>query len=286
MTHHVALVKKLQRSACQRRSRAAAARRHARARARDARPACPGRSRHARSAPPHGLPRALDAGVGARASAIARDARRHTPSGRAGRGRRLEQLGIVRRAGAGPVRCPAKPVRYTTFGLDGYRRALAVFTELERERGASTSSFLACLTRISNEMRSRLLTDIGKMRKLYTVQVQYSMQQSKRAGPPARACTSPRSRSRGRRRLRRPSVRDAVSTRMPHGRCALPQPDNRGHEWAPRVPARTRLQDSCVRRLLPCSSLWLSGKGCRPGGLRRFWVWLRTSLLVTGGSRC
>jgi DNA-binding MarR family transcriptional regulator len=45
----------------------------------------------------------------------------------------LEQLGIVEQL-PDPTDARAKLVRYTPFGVDGYRRALAVFTELEREQ--------------------------------------------------------------------------------------------------------------------------------------------------------
>jgi DNA-binding MarR family transcriptional regulator len=75
--------------------------------------------------------RALDAGPGARASAIARDAR-VTRQAVAQAVAELEQLGILEQA-PDPTDARAKLVRYTTFGLDGYRRALAVFTALERE---------------------------------------------------------------------------------------------------------------------------------------------------------
>jgi DNA-binding MarR family transcriptional regulator len=75
--------------------------------------------------------RALDAGPGARASAIARDAG-VTRQAVAQVVTELKQLGIIEQA-PDPTDTRAKLVRYTTFGLDGYRRALAVFTELERE---------------------------------------------------------------------------------------------------------------------------------------------------------
>jgi DNA-binding MarR family transcriptional regulator len=75
--------------------------------------------------------RALDAGAGARASAIARDAG-VTRQAVAQVVAELEQLGIVEQA-PDATDARAKLVRYTTFGLDGYRRALAVFTEFERE---------------------------------------------------------------------------------------------------------------------------------------------------------
>jgi DNA-binding MarR family transcriptional regulator len=75
--------------------------------------------------------RALDAGAGARASAIARDAG-VTRQAVAQVVAELEQLGIVEQA-PDATDARAKLVRYTTFGLDGYRRALTVFTELERE---------------------------------------------------------------------------------------------------------------------------------------------------------
>ena len=75
--------------------------------------------------------RALDAGPGARASAIARDAG-VTRQAVAQVVAELEQLGIIEQT-PDPTDARAKLVHYTTFGLDGYARALAVFTELERE---------------------------------------------------------------------------------------------------------------------------------------------------------
>jgi DNA-binding MarR family transcriptional regulator len=76
--------------------------------------------------------RALDAGPGTRASTIAHDAR-VTRQAVAQVVAELEQLGIVEQL-PDPTDARAKLVRYTPFGVDGYRRALAVFTELEREQ--------------------------------------------------------------------------------------------------------------------------------------------------------
>jgi DNA-binding MarR family transcriptional regulator len=75
--------------------------------------------------------RALDPGDGMRASALARDA---------GVSRQaigqvvadLGQLGIIEQV-PDPSDARAKLVRYTRSGRAGYRRALAVFTDLERE---------------------------------------------------------------------------------------------------------------------------------------------------------
>ena len=67
----------------------------------------------------------------ARASAIARDAR-VTRQAVAQVVAELEQLDIIEQA-PDPTDARAKLVGYATFGLDGYRRAPAVFTELERE---------------------------------------------------------------------------------------------------------------------------------------------------------
>jgi DNA-binding MarR family transcriptional regulator len=76
--------------------------------------------------------RALDAGDGTRPSTIARDAG-VTRQAIAQVVAELERLGIVEQF-PDPTDARAKIVRYTPFGLDGYRRALAVFTELEREQ--------------------------------------------------------------------------------------------------------------------------------------------------------
>jgi DNA-binding MarR family transcriptional regulator len=75
--------------------------------------------------------RGLDAGEGARASALAREA----GVTRQAIGQviaELEQLDIVEQI-PDPSDARAKIVRYTPFGKRGYLRALAVFTELERE---------------------------------------------------------------------------------------------------------------------------------------------------------
>jgi DNA-binding MarR family transcriptional regulator len=83
---------------------------------------------------PRHLPvlRALDPASGTRASDIARDAG-VTRQAIAQVVAELEQFGIV---GQHPdaTDARAKIVRYTPLGLRGYRRAMAVFTELEREQ--------------------------------------------------------------------------------------------------------------------------------------------------------
>jgi DNA-binding MarR family transcriptional regulator len=76
--------------------------------------------------------RALDAGDGTRAATVARDAG-VTRQAIAQVVAELEQLGIVEQL-VDPTDARAKIVRYTPFGLDGYRRALAVFIELEHEQ--------------------------------------------------------------------------------------------------------------------------------------------------------
>jgi DNA-binding MarR family transcriptional regulator len=75
--------------------------------------------------------RGLDPDHGARASTLARDAG-VTRQAIAQVVAELEQLGIVEQT-PDPTDARAKIVRYTPFGLDGYHRAMAVFTDLERE---------------------------------------------------------------------------------------------------------------------------------------------------------
>jgi DNA-binding MarR family transcriptional regulator len=83
---------------------------------------------------PRHLPvlRALNPATGTRASEIARDAG-VTRQAIAQVVAELEQVGIVEQH-PDPTDARAKIVRYTPFGLRGYKRALAVFTELEREQ--------------------------------------------------------------------------------------------------------------------------------------------------------
>jgi DNA-binding MarR family transcriptional regulator len=75
--------------------------------------------------------RGLDPDHGARASALARDAG-ITRQAIAQVIAELEHLGIVEQI-PDPTDGRAKIVRYTPYGLDGYHRAMSVFTELERE---------------------------------------------------------------------------------------------------------------------------------------------------------
>jgi DNA-binding MarR family transcriptional regulator len=76
--------------------------------------------------------RALDPATGTRAADIARDAG-VTRQAIAQVVAELEQFGIVGQH-PDPTDARAKIVRYTPFGLRGYRRALKVFTDLEREQ--------------------------------------------------------------------------------------------------------------------------------------------------------
>jgi DNA-binding MarR family transcriptional regulator len=75
--------------------------------------------------------RGLDPDRGARAATLARGAG-ITRQAIAQVVAELEQLGIVEQV-TDPTDARAKIVRYTSYGLDGYHRAMGVFTELERE---------------------------------------------------------------------------------------------------------------------------------------------------------
>ena len=75
--------------------------------------------------------RGLDPDHGARASTLARDAEvtRQAIGQVVGE---LEQLGLVEQV-PDPTDARAKVIRYTPVGLDGYHRAMRIFTDLERE---------------------------------------------------------------------------------------------------------------------------------------------------------
>ena len=83
---------------------------------------------------PRHLPvlRGLDAAQGTRAATLAREAG-VTRQAIAQAVAELEQLDIVEQI-PDPTDARAKIVRYTPFGHRGYRSALAVFTQLEREQ--------------------------------------------------------------------------------------------------------------------------------------------------------
>lgn len=102
---------------------------------------------------PRHLPvlRALNPATGTRASEIARDAG-VTRQAIAQVVAELERLGIVEQH-PDPTDARAKLVRYTPFGRRGYRRALAVFTDLEREQ----------LTRLGPERLAALKQDLRSL---------------------------------------------------------------------------------------------------------------------------
>jgi DNA-binding MarR family transcriptional regulator len=82
--------------------------------------------------------RALDPGPGMRAAHLARDAG-VTRQAIAQVVADLEQLEIIEQI-PDPTDARAKIVRYTPFGTRGYRRALTVFADLEREAGRTIGS--------------------------------------------------------------------------------------------------------------------------------------------------
>lgn len=101
--------------------------------------------------------RALDPGRGMRASALARDAG-VTRQAIAQTVSELEKLGLVEQI-PDPTDARAKIVRYTESGKRGYRRAMRVFTDLEREQHARLGD--ARISALKHDLRCVALSGLA-----------------------------------------------------------------------------------------------------------------------------